>query len=105
MTGDPSYEASVQDTIAAPAGEVFSVRLESTPTTGYLWEIPVLPSGLSAEGSTIENQSGSEKPGDSGVQVFRFRAAASGNYHAEFVLKRSWEQTPLKTRRVTITVR
>ncbi|MGC3974823.1 MAG: protease inhibitor I42 family protein [Nitrospira sp.] len=105
MTGEPSYEASVQDTIAAPVGEVFSVRLESTPTTGYLWQIPVLPSGLSAEGSTLEKRSGSEKPGDPGLQVFQFRAAASGTYQVEFVLKRSWEQTPIKTRRFTISVR
>lgn len=105
MTGEPSYEASVQYTIAAPVGEVFSVRLESTPTTGYLWKLTVLPSGLSAEGSTVEKQSGSEKPGDSSLQVFQFRAVASGTYQLEFVLKRSWEQTPIKTQRMTITVR
>ncbi len=105
MTGEPSYEASVQDTIVAPVGERFSVRLESTPTTGYLWQIPVLPSGLSAEGSTIEKLPGSERPGDSSVQVFQLRAVANGEYGLEFVLKRPWEQTAIKTRRIKITVR
>lgn len=104
MTGEPSYEASVQDTIVAQVGEVFSVRLESTPTTGYLWQIPVLPSGLTPEGSTIEKQPEPEKPGDSAVQAFQIRAAASGEYDVECVLKRSWEQTPIKTRRIKITV-
>lgn len=105
MTGEPSYEASVQDTIVAAVGDVFSVRLKSTPTTGYLWQIAMLPSGLSAEGSATEKQSGFEKPGDSGVQIFQFRAVVSGDYQIEFVLKRSWEQTPIETRRSTITVR
>lgn len=105
MMGESSYEAAHYESIVTQQGRVFHVRLESTPTTGYLWQLQALPSGLASEGSAVEKPSGLEQPGDSVVQVFQFHAETPGEYALVFVLKREWEREPIRTSVVSVTVR
>ena len=105
MMGDSSYDAAHHESMLAQQGMVFHVRLGSTPTTGYLWQLQALPSGLVSEGSAVEKPLGSEQPGDSVVQVFQFRAITVGEYELVFVLKREWEREPIRTKVVSVTVR
>ena len=104
MQGESAYDPSSQERIVTKQGETFVVRLESTPTSGYVWEMQALPSGLASEGSAIEQPRSLQQPGDSAVQVFRFRAMSSGEYELHFVLKRKWEQEPAAKKSLTITV-
>ena len=89
--------------ITTAVGEVFTVDLPSTPTTGYQWQDPRLPPGLELV-DTAFTLPPTTQPGDGGTQHFHFRATKPGRYTLTFELKRPWEQTPLDTRTVEVEV-
>ena len=91
------------ETIRIPVGEEFSVRLESTPTTGYMWNVNTLPEGIQLLGSEYEKPTG-DRPGDPGIQAFRFRALRAGEHLINFALKRPWEKNPIRSRTVRVEV-
>ena len=88
--------------IAVAVGGEFSVRLKSTPTTGYLWEVQILPEGVQLLGSDYEKPAGRIQPGDPMIQVFQFRSLKAGEHIINFVLKRQWESNAVASHMVTV---
>jgi len=90
------------ETIRVAVGREFAVRLKSTPTTGYLWELHTLPEGAQLLGSDAEKPAVATQPGDPVIQVFRFRAEKAGEHIITFVLKRKWESSAIESHKVTV---
>ena len=88
--------------IRVPVGGEFSVRLESSPTTGYVWDVETLPESVELLGSEYEKSAGEHPPGDPGIQAFRFRAQKAGEHEIQFVLKRQWENNVIKSHTVKV---
>lgn len=89
--------------IRAAVGEVVSVDLPSTPSTGYEWVLPALP-----DGAELVDTSFAPPPagtfGEGGVQHFHVRASRPGKYALTFQLKRSWEAESTDTTVVELNV-
>jgi predicted secreted protein len=92
------------ETIRCAVGEEFEVRLESTPTTGYIWEVAQLPETVELLGTEFEPSGGEPQAGAPGNQLFRFRAGQPGQYQIDFVLKRQWELEAIRSRTVSVQV-
>jgi predicted secreted protein len=91
--------------VRAAMGETFDVRLEGTPTSGYVWEldlraIPDTVEFISAETIT----SPGAIAGGPAVQVFRFRAVRPGDAHIRFRYQRRWETEAIRETEITVTV-
>lgn len=86
--------------------EEFTVRLEATPTTGYVWGLKEpYPDGIQLLGSGYEEEAASDgRPGSSGIQLFRLKALKKGEYTLQFDLKRPWEMEAIDVRMVTVKV-
>lgn len=86
-------------TIQVTKNELFALKIESNPTTGYVWSIENLESinetGLLNAISSAEYE---EKPnpnklmGIGGYTFFKFQAIAQGRQIMDFIYKRSWEK-------------
>jgi predicted secreted protein len=90
------------ETIIVPVGAEFTVRLKSTPTTGYVWEVHTLPESIQLLGSDYEKSAGVIQPGDQVIQVFRLRTLKPGEHIINFVLKRQWESNTIESHTVTV---
>lgn len=82
----------------------FTVELESAPTTGYTWSVSLRAEGLRFLGSDFAEPGQATQPGDSRVQVFRFKALGRGDHVISFQLKREWETHAVESRAVTVRV-
>ena len=83
---DETFDAKVKvlkEERAAKKGESFSVRLESTPGTGYSWRV-LGPEYGPLELKKASFEKGGDKPGAPGVQVFEF-TAKTGNQQVVLV--------------------
>lgn len=90
------------ETVRVPVGGEFSVRLESTPTTGYVWDVDTLPESIELLGSEYEKPAAGASPGDPVIQAFRFRARKAGEHLINIVLKRQWESNAIKSHTVKV---
>lgn len=90
------------ETIIVAVGRDFSVRLKSTPTTGYVWEVHTLPEGVQFLGSDYEKPARGIKPGDPVVQTFRFRLLKKREHIINFILKRQWESNAIESHTLTV---
>ncbi|HTN69993.1 MAG TPA: protease inhibitor I42 family protein [Methylomirabilota bacterium] len=91
------------ETITVAVAQEFAVRLKSTPTTGYVWEVQKLPDGIQSLGSDYEKPGSDIKPGAPVLQVFRFKVQKAGEYTITFVLKRQWETKAVESHTVAVT--
>jgi len=87
---------------AVAVGQEFTVRLTSTPTTGYVWEVQKLPESIQLLGSDYEKPAGDIQPGNPMTRGFRFQARKAGEYIITFVLKRQWESNAIESYTVTV---
>ena len=88
--------------IAVAVAQEFMVRLKSTPTTGYVWEVQKLPEDVQFLGSDYENPGSNIQPGAPVTQVFRFQVRKAGEHTITFVLKRQWETNAIETHTVIV---
>jgi inhibitor of cysteine peptidase len=81
--------------IVAKVGDVFSLELESNPTTGYQW----LPSIDSDKVELLDRsfKSAGNQIGSSGKEVFTFKTLAAGDSTIRLNYKRSWENESLES--------
>jgi predicted secreted protein len=92
------------DMLAVAVDEEFTVSLQSIATAGYLWKVESLPNGIQLLGTEHEKLAGDTKPGDSTVQIFRFRAHKTGEHQIKFALGRPWENKAIESKTITIKV-
>ena len=90
------------ETVRVPVGGEFSVRLESTPTTGYVWDVDTLPESVELLGSEHEKPAPGAPPGAAVMQAFRFRVRKAGEHLIKFSLKRKWETHPIRSYTVRV---
>jgi len=90
------------ETIMVSLGEEFSIRLQATPVTGYVWDVHTLPESVQLLGSDYEKPASSIQPGDPVIHVFRFRTQKTGKHLITFVLKRQWESNEIESHAVTV---
>lgn len=74
-------------------GDTLVVRLQSTPSTGYGWQIAACNKKvLKQMGEPVLEDSGKNLPGAPQHQVFKFKALATGNTVLELHYVRPWEK-------------
>ena len=77
--------------IPARRGDVLSVRLDETPTSGYRWELDDHDAAvLAPEGDDFRPASGSTM-GGGGTRQFRFKVIGSGTSPLKLVRRRPWD--------------
>ena len=94
--------------LAMAVGEAFTVKLPSTPGTGYTWEVAGGDPGVVAERPPRASEpAGPEQPGSSVMEAISFVARGPGATRLELSYRRPWEQgvAPARTFLLDITVR
>lgn len=72
------------------AGEEFTVRLPSNPTTGYAWQfLPTGDRGTVQFVSTVYEPPKTDRAGAGGTEIWTFRALCKGEARIEFIYVRS----------------
>ena len=91
--------------IEAKVGQPFEIRLEGTPTAGYVWQwepegaadlIELISSAFVAAAKGVL--------GGSGAQVFRFRALREGQLRLRFRYGRRWEATCVRNIDIVVSI-
>lgn len=90
--------------IDVKVGAEFTLRQRATPGSGYLWHVETLPKGIELVAIDVEREGDDVRPGDSIMQVFRFRARTSGEHAVVLALKRGWERDAAELRVVKVKV-
>jgi inhibitor of cysteine peptidase len=89
-------------TITMKKGDIFEVKLEENPTTGYSWATSVTQ-GLKALDDSYVRQS--DLLGAGGIHTWKIKATGTGIQKFSAIYKRPWEQTAQdKSFQVTIMV-
>jgi predicted secreted protein len=76
--------------VVAHVGDIATIDLPATPSTGYQWSLPTVPDGVELVGTDFTPPAGTTI-GAAGVQHFRVRADRVGTFELGFVLSRPWE--------------
>lgn len=94
-----------ENRLSVQQGEEFEIRLIAALSTGYKWDIVACPAEIvTVPGQDALSTGEHHRVGDAGVQIFRFKATASGTYTITFVLKRPWEKRALERRTFQVEV-
>jgi predicted secreted protein len=91
--------------VRAETGQVFDVRLEGVPTSGYQWELDT--DGLADLLELVADDAAPSAPsvaGGSATQAFRFRAIRAGQAMVRFRYRRRWENVPIREVQVTVII-
>ena len=86
-------------------GDIFAIRLESQPGTGYTWLLDKFDQNrLEFLNESTVTDSGI--PGGTNLQVFRFKAAQTGNAYVQLKYVRPWEkeEIPVKLFEVKLNI-
>lgn len=100
-------EAETTEEIALAADERFEVRLASTPSTGYRWEMSTMTTGgiVELESRTFEEPEEAQIVGAAGTDVLVFRAAEAGAGVLRLEYVRAFDDPPVPERVVEYIVR
>jgi inhibitor of cysteine peptidase len=94
--------------ISVRVGETFSIALDSTPGTGYSWELAQAPDEALVRlvGSEYVAPAGAAPPGAPGREVWTFAAVAPGQTTITLHYRRPWEsgQAPARLSRTVVSV-
>jgi predicted secreted protein len=93
--------------VSIKAGQTLAVRLDSNPSTGYVWQVRQADGAvLILQGDPQYIAPADAPPGAGGVQVFRFTAATAGQSTLTLVYRRPFEPdaAPAQTFSVQVTV-
>jgi predicted secreted protein len=100
---------SVEDdgkTFDLPPGGTLTFRLASHSGTGFVWKPAPLDGGVLAGVGERTTEVSSAVPGAPKMDIYRFVARSAGTTVIEMSYQRPWgHQPPVKTVRVTVTVR
>jgi predicted secreted protein len=89
--------------------QILVVKLESNPSTGYLWELEVNNESILKQFGKVEFKSSEDinpPPGTGGWEIFHFKAISAGQMTLKLIYHRPWEEVePLKTYSIQVTVK
>lgn len=80
-SGSTSKSQGTSSTMDVKAGQDFTISLQSNPTTGFQWQIaePLNTKVVKKVSSVYQpSQSGTNKVGAGGVEIWTFKAAGKG---------------------------
>ena len=86
--------------IQVAVGEEFTIALAGNPTTGYAWQ--VRSDGQILELLGQEFELGGEGVGAGGLEVFHFRALATGETEIACEYRRPWDKETRETKRFRV---
>jgi len=86
--------------IQTAVGEQFAIALAGNPTTGYAWQVRSDSQALELLGQEFEL--GGEGVGAGGMEVFRFRALATGETEITCEYRRPWDKETRESRRFRV---
>lgn len=86
--------------MSVTVGDTLILRLPET-TTGHVWSVAELGSGLVVLGDRYESPGGSA-PGGVRDHIFELRVDRLGVWRVGLTLARKWESRPLDERRLTV---
>ena len=88
-------------------GQVLIVRLDSSPSTGFVWEVSEVDGAVLQLIGIPRFEAGSSLLGAEGVQIFEFRTINPGQTELKMVYVRAFEEgaEPADTFSVSVTVR
>lgn len=92
----------MDESVQVRAGEVFTVSLESNPTTGYSWQPGFDPELLELVSSEFTPES--TLMGAPGTEKFEFRALKEGQVEITMEYKRPWEDNVLEERTIQVKI-
>lgn len=79
-------------TFDAKTGDLITVALKETPTTGYRWEVDGIDEKIIFMENSHYSKSSNSDIGGGGTRTFNFRAHSSGKAKVQLSLKREWEK-------------
>lgn len=106
--------SETDNSFSCTPGETLTLRVASNATTGYLWYIEVQEGalGLLLNGDTgdyVEQSRSDGMVGVGGYQDFNIQCSVDAlpgdSYNFNMLQKRPWEDSPIDSRSVTITVK
>jgi len=97
-------EANDGERVELAASEVLALRLESNPSTGYVWQVRSLDKDVLIQvGSEFEPPAqGVKAIGAPGTQVLRFLGVSEGTTALDLVYLRPWQRDALKSYSVEV---
>jgi predicted secreted protein len=104
----PSSEnaaATVEQTVKATVGETIRITLCSNPSTGFSWEVPVLPA--SAAVALVDHAvvaPDGAPVGAAGSETFTFKVGAPGTTDVPFAYSQPWAGGTKGAKTVLLTV-
>ena len=87
-------------------GQILIVSLDANPSTGFVWEVSEVDTGVLEQLGIPRFQAGSSLLGAEGVQVFEFRSLTGGQTELKMVYVRAFEEDaePTNTFNVNVNV-
>ena len=85
------FNGTEDRSIQVKAGEAFSVKLRSNPTTGYGWVAGDHDGSISVKSEYVTDKHEPGMVGVGGTETFTITCSESGDYILELEYKRSWE--------------
>lgn len=99
----PFTSADAVQAITIAPNRLFTVELQSNPTTGYEWELQIEPSGIVTQKSKEYLAHSSGRIGTGGVTHWTFAARKKGSATLTFRYLRPWESNVPATREIVFT--
>ncbi len=100
--------AIAQDHVEVTAGKMFTLTLESNPSTGYQWEIvqPLDETKVKLV-EQLYNAAKTDRVGAAGVELWVFKAVAPGETTISMKYVRPWEKdvAPVETATFAVTIK
>ncbi len=88
--------------IEVKQNQVFSIALESNPTTGYRWKVNYDDKFLELIFRKFHQLS--DDIGSGGCEKFQFKGHSTGETMLEMIYKREWEEKILKIKSFTVKI-
>lgn len=92
-------------TITVGNGEMFMVKLEENPTTGYSWNLTVGNGLQIVSDRYVPNMTSASIVGSGGYHEWTIRAVSNGTFKVSGIYKRPWEQTTGSEQKYALTVK
>lgn len=102
--GGQEITVTGDQTISEKVGQTFTLKVESNPTTGYLWSAKSTGDSIKAKGSDTVSAPAGSPPGAGGYQTFTYEAVAAGQSVITLNYTQAGSTTPGKTYKVTVDV-
>jgi inhibitor of cysteine peptidase len=97
-------EADKDRTIDVPQGSEVVIRLEETPTTGYVWALDQTDDKVLPLQSSDFSPTPGAGVGAGGTRTFTFTAGQPGTAHLQLKLWREWQGDPSTIERYDVDI-